>query len=187
MTLRMLPPASLKRRANKSKSRFVERGSNGTETVVTPGQDDVLCIIMRIYELLTEMVAVESFIGIRNVALVIRVSIGDKYGEVRNSALGCWDKPDIYRSTREMKQFLCQHHERVNAGSGVRVLKRRRRLSSFLVHTKAQFTQDAEHLTTGVCKFWNTLSVFTQVASNIRGFAPKFTCKSANASCVNGA
>ena len=50
----------------------------------------------------------------------------------------------------------------------------------------AQFTQDAEHLATGVCKFWNTLwsmGVFTQVASNIKEFA----CKCADASCVNRA
>ena len=31
------------------------------------------------------------------------------------------------------------------------------------------------------------MGVFTQVASNIKGFAPKFACKSANASCVNWA
>ncbi len=54
----------------------------------------------------------------------------------------------------------------------------------------AQFTQDAEHLTTCARKFWDTLwsmRVFTQVASNIKGFACKFACKSAYASCVNGA
>ena len=51
---------------------------------------------------------------------------------------------------------------------------------------RAQFTQDAKHLATGVRKFWNTLwsvGVFTQVASNIKGFA----CKCAYASCVNRA
>ena len=40
------------------------------------------------------------------------------------------------------------------------------------------FTQDAEHLATCACKLWDTLlsmGVFTQVASNIKGFA----CKSA--------
>ena len=55
---------------------------------------------------------------------------------------------------------------------------------------KAPFTLDAEHLATGACKLWNTLlkmGVFTQVASNIRGFATKFARKSAYASCVNGA
>ncbi len=55
---------------------------------------------------------------------------------------------------------------------------------------RAQFTQDAEHLATGVRKFWNTLcsiGVFTQVASNIKGFACKFARKCAYASCVNGA
>ena len=56
---------------------------------------------------------------------------------------------------------------------------------------KAQFTQDAEHLATDVCKFWNTLQsmgvVFTQVASNIKGFAHKFACKCAYVSCVNRA
>ena len=31
------------------------------------------------------------------------------------------------------------------------------------------------------------MGVFTQVASNIKGFARKFACKSAYASCVNGA
>ncbi len=55
---------------------------------------------------------------------------------------------------------------------------------------KALFTQDAEHLATGVSKLWDTLwsmRVFTQVASNIKGFARKFACKSAYASCVNRA
>ncbi len=59
-----------------------------------------------------------------------------------------------------------------------------------LGYSQAQFTQDAEHLATGVRKFWKTLSsmgVFTQVASNIKGFAHKFACKTAYASCVNGA
>ncbi len=31
------------------------------------------------------------------------------------------------------------------------------------------------------------MGVFTQVRSNIKGFAPKFACKSASASCVNWA
>ena len=53
----------------------------------------------------------------------------------------------------------------------------------------AQFTQDTEHLATCAHKLWNTLwsmGVFTQLASNIKGFAPKFACKCAYASCVNG-
>ncbi len=55
--------------------------------------------------------------------------------------------------------------------------------------SKAPFTQDAEHLVTGVSKLRNTLwsmGVFTQVVSNIKGFARKFARKSAYASCVNG-
>ncbi len=51
---------------------------------------------------------------------------------------------------------------------------------------KVPFTQDAEHLATDISKLWDTLwsmGVFTQVASNIKGFARK----SAHASCVNGA
>ncbi len=55
--------------------------------------------------------------------------------------------------------------------------------------TKAQFTQDAEHLATGACKLWNTLwsmGVFTQLANNIKGFVCKFACKCAYESCVNG-
>ncbi len=57
-------------------------------------------------------------------------------------------------------------------------------------NSEAPFTQDAEHLATGVSKLWDTLwsmRVFTQVASNIKGFARKFACKSAYASCVNRA
>ncbi len=49
----------------------------------------------------------------------------------------------------------------------------------------AQFTQDAEQLATGARQLCNTLwsmRVFTQLASNIKGFADK--C--AHASCVNG-
>ena len=55
---------------------------------------------------------------------------------------------------------------------------------------EAQFTQDAEHLATGVYKLWDTLwsmRVFTQDASNIKGFADKFARKSAHASCVKEA
>ncbi len=54
---------------------------------------------------------------------------------------------------------------------------------------RAQFTQDTEHLATPTRKLWNTLwsmGVFTQLASNIKGFAGKFACKCAYASCVNG-
>ncbi len=42
---------------------------------------------------------------------------------------------------------------------------------------QAQFTQDVEHLATQACKLWNILwsmRVFTQLASNIKGFAHKF-------------
>ncbi len=52
-------------------------------------------------------------------------------------------------------------------------------------HGQAQFTPDAEHLATCARTLWNTLQsigVFTQLASNIKGFAHK--C--AHASCVNG-
>ena len=51
--------------------------------------------------------------------------------------------------------------------------------TSFDEDTQAQFTQDAEHLSTGARKLCNTLWsmwVFTQVASNIKGFARKFEC-----------
>ena len=52
----------------------------------------------------------------------------------------------------------------------------------------AQFTQDAEHLATHAYRLWNTMwsmGVFTQVASNIKGFARKLACKCAFTSCVN--
>ncbi len=45
-----------------------------------------------------------------------------------------------------------------------------------------------KHLATGIHKQWNTLwsmGVFTQLAFNTKGFARKFACKSAQASCVN--
>ncbi len=52
---------------------------------------------------------------------------------------------------------------------------------------KAQFTQDVEHLATCARKLWNTLwstGVFTQLASNIKGFACKFASKCAHVSYV---
>ncbi len=45
-----------------------------------------------------------------------------------------------------------------------------------VMRRQAQFTQDAEHLATCTRKLWNTLwsmGVFTQLASNIKGFARK--------------
>ena len=57
---------------------------------------------------------------------------------------------------------------------------------NILIGRWAQFTHYAEHRATGICKQWNTswsMGVFTQLASNIKGFAGK--C--ADASCVNGA
>ena len=56
--------------------------------------------------------------------------------------------------------------------------------------TGAPFTQDVEHLATGVRKFWNTLrsmGVFTQLARNIKGFVWKCARKCASASCVKWA
>ena len=53
----------------------------------------------------------------------------------------------------------------------------------------AQFTQDTEHLATHARKRGNTLwsmGVFTQLPSNIKGFAHKFARKSVYAFCVNG-
>ncbi len=48
-------------------------------------------------------------------------------------------------------------------------------------HCYAQFTQDAEHLATHARKLWNTLwsmGVFTQLASNIKGFTCNvLTCR----------
>ncbi len=49
-------------------------------------------------------------------------------------------------------------------------------------NSKAQFTQDTEHFATRARKLWNTaqsMGVFTQLASNIKGFARKFVCKCA--------
>ncbi len=46
-----------------------------------------------------------------------------------------------------------------------------------------------EQLATRACTLWNTfwsMGVFTQLASNIKGFAHKFVCKCLRASCVNG-
>ncbi len=52
------------------------------------------------------------------------------------------------------------------------------------------FTQNAEVLANAACKKWNTLlpkGCSQRIASNIKGFACKFACKPAYASCVNWA
>ncbi len=62
---------------------------------------------------------------------------------------------------------------------------------SQVLKVRAPFTQDAEHLTTGMyveqIMEHSVVSVRGSIHTNIRGFAHKFADKSACASCVNRA